>query len=124
MMCLLPLRPTPVGTTVGYIVDVSATSMSRLIHAELAEGKITRVDNPPHCIHSLLGAVRKDDSSIRPVILNLFRQIPPWGAMWPPVENHCIRHIADCRRPLGLSINTKMSDVCSTFSYRNLDNIL
>ena len=71
--------------------------MSRLIRAGLADGKITRVDNPPHCIHSL-GAVRKDDSSIRP--------------------------ITDCRRPLGLSINTKMSDVCSTFSYRNLDNVV
>ena len=81
----------------SILVDVSAASMSRLIRAELAEGKITRVDKPPHCIHSL-GAVRKDDSSIRP--------------------------ITDCRRPLGLSINTKMSDVCSTFSYRNLDNVV
>ena len=94
----VPLSLTPVATTVAYkFVDVSAASMSRLIRAELAEGKITRVDKPPHCIHSL-GTVRKDDSSIRP--------------------------IADSRRPLGLSINTKISDVCSTFSYRNLDNVV
>ena len=67
-----------------------------LILQEIAEDKYIIALTPPHCVHSL-GAVPKDDGSYR--------------------------QIADCNRPLGLSINNFKDTTFHEFSYCTTDQV-
>ena len=70
--------------------ECTHTEMSDLLKKEIAEGKVPRMSDPPHCIHSL-GAVRKANGSLRP--------------------------ITDCSQAEGSSINNYMSSTFKSFTY-------
>ena len=70
--------------------ECTHTEKSDLLEKEIVEGKVPRMSDPPHCIHSL-GAVRKANGSLRP--------------------------ITDCSRPEGSSINNYMSSTFKSFTY-------
>ena len=72
------------------------SKMDSIIVRELELEKLTLVDEIPDCVHAL-GAISKSDGDIRP--------------------------ITDCRRPLGVSINSYMNEVCQEFSYISLDQV-
>ena len=68
---------------------------SQLLQREIEEGKVSIVDSPPRCVHSL-GAVRKANGSLRP--------------------------ITDCSRPEGGSINNFMSSTFHSFAYNSVQD--
>lgn len=72
-------------------------TLNNLIDNEISQGKLSVVPERPICIHSL-GAVMKDDQSVRP--------------------------ITDCKRPLETSVNSFTSEVFSTFEFVKFDDIL
>lgn len=65
--------------------------VDKLIRDELSKGKYVISSNKPHCVHGL-GAVPKKEKN-----------------KWRP--------ITDCKRPIGSSINSFMSDTCHNFCY-------
>lgn len=67
--------------------------MDKIVSDELGTGKISMVETPPGCVHSL-GAVRKSNGKLGP--------------------------ITDCRRPLGDSINNFMRFTYAPFHYIRL----
>ena len=69
--------------------------MSKLLHEDILEGKVSRVTSASRCVHSL-GAVWKSNGKLRP--------------------------ITDCSRPDGLSINNYMSDTFNSFSYNSVQD--
>lgn len=71
-------------------------AMSENLITELSEGKVTRVDTQPFCVHAM-GGVRKKDGSLRP--------------------------ITDCKRPIGHSINTVMHSTAIQFRFKTLDYV-
>ena len=71
------------------------TKMNDIINTEMRAGKLSHVDKKPSQIHSL-GAINKPNGSIR--------------------------HITDCSRPVGSSINNFMGSTFSRFSYTTIDD--
>ena len=69
--------------------------MSDLLSKELSEDKVSRVDSPPRCVHSL-GAVVKSNGKLRP--------------------------ITDCSRPDGSAINNYMQSTFKSFSYNSVED--
>lgn len=72
--------------------------VDKLINSELVNGKYIISKSKPHCIHAL-GAVPKRDS-----------------LKWRP--------ITDCKRPIGVSINSHMSSTYREFCYTSVDRVI
>ena len=75
--------------------DSTHAEMCDLLRKEIAEGKVSVVEDTPRCVHSL-GAVRKANGSLRP--------------------------ITDCSRPEGSSINNYMSSTFHSFTYNSVQD--
>lgn len=71
--------------------------MDAVIEAELNEGFISIAKDTPVCIHSL-GAV--------------------------PKPNGSVRHITDCSRPVGHSVNDSCDDLVLQFTYKSVDSVV
>ena len=70
--------------------------MDSIIEGELQEGAISLVNTKPTCIHAL-GAVPKLDGGIR--------------------------HITDCSRPFGISVNNHCESLIEEFCFKNISNV-
>ena len=71
--------------------------MNQIMHSELSAGKISIANTKPLQIHAL-GAI--------------------------PKPNGSVRHITDCSRPVGKSVNKFMSSTFSKFSYNTIDDAI
>ena len=69
--------------------------MTDNLKRELTEGKVSKVQEQPTCVHAL-GAVEKKDGGLRP--------------------------ITDCKRPIGMSINSYMETTANTFKFHSIDD--
>ena len=80
----------------GSITDSIYTDvMTDNLKRELMEGKVSRVGWKPTCVHAL-GAVEKKDGGLRP--------------------------ITDCKRPIGMSINSYMETTANSFKFHCVDD--
>lgn len=70
--------------------------MSTNIAIEQTNGKVSRVNSQPFCVHAI-GGVRKKDGSLRP--------------------------ITDCKRPIGHSVNNYMNTTAVQFRFKTLDHV-
>ena len=69
--------------------------MTDNLKRDLTEGKVSKVQDKPTCVHAL-GAVEKKDGGLRP--------------------------ITDCKHPIGMSINSYMETTANTFKFHSVDD--
>ena len=77
--------------------EPNSLKMDSILKKELAEGMVSQVEIKPICIHAL-GAVPKSSGGIR--------------------------HITDCSRPTGVSVNNHCSSVLNEFCFKSVDNVV
>ena len=97
-----PIVDTPVeayecANYLSITCDENKTKMDCILERELREGMVSLVDQKPTCIHAL-GAVPKSSGGIR--------------------------HITDCSRPIGKSVNYHCESILEEFCFKNVEDVV